>query len=374
LRHPSDGRQWKRFDARVLEFGNKARNVRFALSTDGMNPFGDLNNSHSTWPVTLTIYNLPQYLCQKRRYLLLTMLISGLRQPSNDIDVFLEPLMEEMQKLWEEGVKMMDASLKEFTLKAIIFVTITDYPGLFSLSGQIKGKISCIVCIDSTCYTYLSASKKLVYMRHRRFLPTKHRYRHPSMKPYFDNEEEPETDELERIGYGQKVFDMVKGINVEFGKKKKEEDVPKKKPRGKKRKQDEAEEEAEPAPPSIPFKKQSCFYKFLSYWKELHTPHAIDCMHLEKNVFESMIGVLLDIKTQTKDGLKSRLDLVKQNIRHEIHPTQAEKGVNKVDLLGASYNLARDERRAFCQWLRAMKVPTGFSSNIKSLVSMNDSL
>jgi hypothetical protein len=31
---------------------------------------------------------------------------------------------------------MMDASLKkEFTPKAIIFVTITDYPGLFSLSG-----------------------------------------------------------------------------------------------------------------------------------------------------------------------------------------------------------------------------------------------
>jgi hypothetical protein len=101
-----------------------------------MNPFGDLNNSHSTWPSTLTIYNLPLHLCQKRRYLLLTILISGLSQPSNDIDMFLEPLMEHMQKLWEEGVQMMDASLKkEFTLKAIIFVTITDYPSLFSLLG-----------------------------------------------------------------------------------------------------------------------------------------------------------------------------------------------------------------------------------------------
>ena len=63
------------------------------------------------------------------------MLILGPRQPSNDIDVFLEPLMEDTQKLWEEGVQMMDASLKKFTLKAIIFVTITDYPSLFSLSG-----------------------------------------------------------------------------------------------------------------------------------------------------------------------------------------------------------------------------------------------
>ena len=43
-------------------------------------------------------------------------------------------------------------------------------------------------------------------------------------------------------------------------------------------------------------------------------------MHLEKNVLESTIGVLLDIKTKTKDGLKSRMDLVNLGIRHDIHP------------------------------------------------------
>jgi hypothetical protein len=37
-------------------------------------------------------------------------------------------------------------------------------------------------------------------------------------------------------------------------------------------------------------------------------------MHLEKNVFESTIGVLLDIKGKTKDGYKSRMDLVNQGI------------------------------------------------------------
>ena len=64
------------------------------------------------------------------------MIISRPRQPCNDIDVFLEPLMEDMKILWEDGVKMMDVFLKkEFTLKAIIFVTITNYPGLFSLSA-----------------------------------------------------------------------------------------------------------------------------------------------------------------------------------------------------------------------------------------------
>ena len=41
------------------------------------------------------------------------------------------------------------------------------------------------------------------------------------MNKYFDNQDEPETDESKRTRYGQKVFDMVKGIDVEFGKKKK---------------------------------------------------------------------------------------------------------------------------------------------------------
>ena len=58
--HTKDnGKQWKRFNAKFHKFGDEARNVRFALSTDGMNPFGDLSSSHNTWPVILTIYNLP---------------------------------------------------------------------------------------------------------------------------------------------------------------------------------------------------------------------------------------------------------------------------------------------------------------------------
>ena len=56
---------------------------------------------------------------------------------------------------------------------------------------------------------------------------------------------------------------------------------------------------------------------------DLDTPHAIDCMHLEKNVFKITIGILLDIKTKTKDGLKSWMDLVNEDIRTKIHPTSA---------------------------------------------------
>jgi hypothetical protein len=61
--------------------------------------------------------------------------------------------------------------------------------------------------------------------------------------------------------YGQKVFEMVNDIEVEFRKKKKEEDGTKTR---KKRKRDKMEEE-EPPVALVPFKKQSCFFKYLSY-------------------------------------------------------------------------------------------------------------
>ena len=45
LRHPTDGSQWRAIDREFPEFANDARNLRFALSTDGMNPFGEQSSS-----------------------------------------------------------------------------------------------------------------------------------------------------------------------------------------------------------------------------------------------------------------------------------------------------------------------------------------
>jgi hypothetical protein len=77
------------------------KNIRFGLSTDGMSPFGEIRYPHLTWSIIMCIFNLPPWLCHKQKYLLLTTLISGPKQAGNDIDVFLKPLMEDMQKIWE---------------------------------------------------------------------------------------------------------------------------------------------------------------------------------------------------------------------------------------------------------------------------------
>jgi hypothetical protein len=94
-----------------------------------------------------------------------------------DIDVFLESLMEEMQKIWEHGVNVGDEyNKRHFNLKAIIFCMINDKIACLSLTGQDKGKTTCVICVDQMKSIYLPSSSKLVYMRHYRFLPCKHMY------------------------------------------------------------------------------------------------------------------------------------------------------------------------------------------------------
>ena len=59
LRHLADGSQWRKIDRTYTDFALDARNIRFGLSTNGMNLFGEMRSGHNTWLVTLCIYNLP---------------------------------------------------------------------------------------------------------------------------------------------------------------------------------------------------------------------------------------------------------------------------------------------------------------------------
>ncbi|XP_040378937.1 uncharacterized protein LOC121054146 [Oryza brachyantha] len=245
-----------------------------------------------------------------------------------DIDVFLEPLMEDMEELWKYGLRLWDEFKQEhFTLRAIIFVTINDLPGKFSLSRQIKGKTGCLICLDKTSYKYLTSSMKTVYMRHRRFLPQKHKYR--KMERLFDNIVENDTALETRSG--TYVYEITKKIKVVYGKGKK---------KTVKRKRDDGDKDT-----TLPFKKHSIFFRYLDYWKDLEIRHAIDVMNLEKNVFDSTIGTLLDIRSKTNDGLKSCNDLADLDIRHDLHPLMLPNG--KINIPPACYSLTLEEKKAF---------------------------
>jgi len=83
LHHVADSPQWKKIDTLYPQFGSDPRNLRLGLATDGMNPYGNLSSKHSSWSVLLIIYNLPYWLVMKRKYIMLSMMISGPKQPVN---------------------------------------------------------------------------------------------------------------------------------------------------------------------------------------------------------------------------------------------------------------------------------------------------
>jgi hypothetical protein len=79
---------------------------------------------------------------------------------------------------------------------------------------------------------------------------------------------------------------------------------------------------------------------------------------------------LLDIIGKTKDGLNAHKHLQVLGIRVELHPQERSNG--NVYLPPASYTLTNEEKRAICKCLCGIKVPTGFSTNIKNMVSMSE--
>ncbi|TYK03264.1 transposase [Cucumis melo var. makuwa] len=135
LRHPADSPAWKLIDLKWPDFGSEPRNIRLALSADRINPHSEMSSKYSCWPVVIVIYNLPPWLCMKRKFMMLSMLISGPRQPGDDIGTYLAPLIEDLKLLWESGVECYDANQEEiFNLRVVLLWTINDFSAYGNLS------------------------------------------------------------------------------------------------------------------------------------------------------------------------------------------------------------------------------------------------
>lgn len=97
--------------------------------------------------------------------------------------------------------------------------------------------------------------------------------------------------------------------------------------------------------------------------------HNLDVMHVEKNVCDSIVSTLLDIKGKSKDGLNSRMDLQEMSIRQELHPEQ--KGSRQY-LPAAMHTLSKQEKQAFCRRLFNLKLPDGYGSNLANCISVDE--
>jgi hypothetical protein len=106
----------------------------------------------------------------KRKFIMMPVLIQGPKQRGNDIDVYLSPLVEELLLLWNKiGVCVWDEHKQEhFDLRALLFITINDWPALSNLSGQSnKGYNACTHCFGNMKGIFLKKCRKVVYLGHR---------------------------------------------------------------------------------------------------------------------------------------------------------------------------------------------------------------
>ncbi|XP_020245205.1 uncharacterized protein LOC109823335 [Asparagus officinalis] len=315
LRHPADAEAWNHIDKTFPNFAHECRNVRLGLSSDGFNLFGVMSSGWSTWPVVLMPYNLPPLLCMKQPYMILLLLIPGKHAPGNDIDVYLEPLIDELKQLWSEGMLIYDAHAKEsFRLRAIL---------MWNLSGwSTKGKFACPVCGPEFEGLHLHYSRKCCYWFNRRWLPSGHKYRKWSNK--FDGTVETRNkprqmtgayivkllEHLPKIRFGKNRYSKYDSLKVRgSGKKKKTL----------KRKRAFQRAHVDNGVDKLPkgWSKFSIFFQ-LPYWQKLKIRHNLDVMHIEKNICDNIVSTLLQDPNKSKDDLRARQDIAALNIQEDL--------------------------------------------------------
>ncbi|XP_062028692.1 uncharacterized protein LOC133744613 [Rosa rugosa] len=319
LHHPADSLAWKELDKIDNNFGSDGRNVRLGLASDGFNPFGP-------------------------------------KSPGNDIDVYLQPLIDELKMLWAEGVPTYDAFKKEvFQMRAALLWTINDFPAYAMLSGySTKGSKACPTCGEETDSFRLHHGKKEIYMGHRKWLPDNHIFR-----TWYNNfNGSTEHRKPPKPMTGLDCLRALSTLSFQFGKGKETSS-------GRKRKRVQNNDSTKY---TGPWRKQSIFFQ-LPYWKDLLLRHNIDVMHVEKNVTESVIGTLLGIDGKNKDSLKARLDMVLMGVKRSLHP---EARGNRTWLPPAKYTLSNDEKTLMCKVLDSVRVSDGFSSNIRRCVRVDE--
>ncbi|XP_050246160.1 uncharacterized protein LOC126694124 [Quercus robur] len=343
LRHPANSQEWKEFDLKHHEFALEPRNVRLGMATNGFNPFGNMNNNYSMWPVILIPYNLPPWLIMKEPYFMMSLLIPGPNQPGNELDVFLRPLVDELKELWEEGAHTYDASCgMHFQTRAALLWTIHDYPGFNNVSGwRTKGYHACYTCNDEPYLETLES--KIGYTNHRAYLPMDHPWRRSCS---FNGKIEKQMRSLELpVEKINEQFDRMP--NIILGK-----DLNNKKKR--------------PIIGGPNWSKKSILYK-LPYWRNKKLKHNIDVMHVEKNISESTFRTLLGIEGKNKDTDKARKDLKNMGIRSVLHLQERSDG--SFDKPRAFFSLYPEEMDGFYEFLKSVKYPDGYAANISRSVN-----
>lgn len=160
-----------------------------------------------------------------------------------------------------------------FNIRATLHSTISDFLAYAMLSGwSTKGKAACPCCHYETPSTWFKYIKKTCYLDYRIFLDQDHPWRYNIKHVNGKIEERSAPIRLT----GTEIFELLLDFENDFGRK-----------QSKKNKDEN------------PWRKKSSFF-YLPYWKNINCRHNLDAMHIEKNIFDNILGTLLGIPKKIK--------------------------------------------------------------------------
>ncbi|KAK1608087.1 hypothetical protein QYE76_031760 [Lolium multiflorum] len=310
------------------------------ISTDGFNPYGMSAAVYSCWPVFVIPMNLPPGVCMRSENMFVSMIIPGPKYPGKNMNVYLEPLVDDLVRGWEgRGIRTYDASKKEyFDMYVWYHTSLHDLPARALFCGWCThGKWPCPQCRQAVTFFWLNKGGKYsCFDEARQFLERRHAYRSdvksfkkgrvvrgPKPIPKTGTEIKAELDALQPspdgngfLGYGE----------------------------------------------THQWTHKPCLWK-LPYFEFLELPHNIDVMHTEKNISEAIWSTIVDTE-KTKDNIKARIDQEMWCDRPELNmqpPHGAKKTWTKPH---APFCLTKAQKREVFQWMKdSLFFPDGFAAN-----------
>ncbi|KAI5328353.1 hypothetical protein L3X38_027750 [Prunus dulcis] len=227
-----------------------------------------------------------------------------------------------------------------FTLRAAVMWTVNDFPAYAMVSGwSTKGYMACPVCKEDVTSGWHAG--KVCYLGHQRWLPWDHEWREKDKE--FDGNTERRL--RPREWSGDEILEQLNRLDfAPFGKT-----VSRTRPST-----------------HLNWTHKPMFFE-LPYWLKLKLRHNLDVMHVEKNVFDTLAGTILDIEGKTKDTIKARLDLERMGIRRGLWMNRDGDKARR-DL--AFFSMKPNDKKEFLKFVSSVKFPDGYASNIARCMNL----
>ncbi|KAI5317622.1 hypothetical protein L3X38_037329 [Prunus dulcis] len=218
-----------------------------------------------------------------------------------------------------------------FTLMAVVMWTVNDFPAYAMVFGwSTKGYMACPVCKEDVTSDWHAG--KVCSLGHRRWLPWDHEWR--------EKDKEFNRNTKRRLQPGEwsadEILEQLNRLDFAlFGKT-----VSRTRPST-----------------HMNWTHKPMFFELL-YWSKLKLRHKLDVMHVEKNVFDTVVGTILDIEGKTKDTIKTHLDLERMGIRRGLWMNRDSDKARRD--LAFFFCMKPNDKKEFLKFVSSIKFPDGF--------------